>query len=117
MDNGADPTRRRVLTLCGVSGTLTLAGCLGDSSADDELAGPIPEPYRTATAQGGTERSTDGLQSKSSVNYQDAQGTNICENCIHYIPDKNDDELGACSLVEGYIEPNAWCSIYSRYVE
>jgi hypothetical protein len=94
-----------------------LAGCASDGSGYEDLQGPIPDEYRTATAQGGTERSQNNLQSKAGVNYHEAQGTTVCENCIHYIPDMNDDDLGACSLVEGYIEPNAWCTIYARHIE
>jgi hypothetical protein len=94
-----------------------LAGCASDGAEYEDLQGPIPDEYRTATAQGGNERSQNNLQSKAGVNYHEAQGTTVCENCIHYIPDMNDDDLGACSLVEGYIEPNAWCTIYARHIE
>lgn len=110
-------TRRRLLHVLGGISLVGLAGCASDSSEYEDLQGPVPDEYRTATAQGGAERSQDNLQSKAGVNYHEAQGTTVCENCIHYIPDMNDDDLGACSLVEGYIEPNAWCTIYARHTE
>ncbi|MFD2375742.1 high-potential iron-sulfur protein [Haloarchaeobius iranensis] len=94
-----------------------LAGCASEDSKYENLQGPVPDTYLTASSQGGTGRSPDNLRSKSSVSYHDAQGAATCENCIHYIPDKNDDGLGACSLVEGYIEPKAWCTIYAKHTE
>jgi hypothetical protein len=38
-----------------------------------------------------------------------------CSGCLFYIADKNGDGLGTCSVVEGYIEPKAWCVSYSPY--
>lgn len=110
-------TRRRLLHVLGGISLVGLAGCVSGNSEYEGLQGPIPDEYRTVTAQGGTERSPGNLQSKAGANYHKAQGTTSCENCIHYIRDMNDDGLGACSLVEGYIEPNAWCTIYARHTE
>jgi hypothetical protein len=38
-----------------------------------------------------------------------------CTDCRFYIPDKNGDGLGACAVVEGKIEPQAWCSSFVQY--
>lgn len=80
------------------------------------LSGPVPDVYRTATSQGGTKRSSDALQSKNAVQYQTKpKNSQQCSGCMFYIPDKNGDGLGACSVVEGYIQPTAWCASYSPY--
>ncbi|GKZ16407.1 high-potential iron-sulfur protein [Haladaptatus sp. T7] len=114
MDRSTRLSRRRLLRGLGASPAVALAGCLGGPSGD-EPTDPVPKPYRTATAQGGTARNPDALRSKGGVNYHAAQGTATCANCIHYVPDKNGDDLGACAVVEGDIEPDAWCTLYARY--
>jgi len=81
-----------------------------------DLSGPVPTAYRTASSQGGTERNPDSLQSKEDVEYQSQpKDSQQCSGCLFYIPDENGDALGACSVVEGYIEPEAWCVSYSPY--
>ena len=35
--------------------------------------------------------------------------------CRYDIPDRNGDGLGACAVVEGKIEPEAWCSSFVQY--
>jgi hypothetical protein len=81
-----------------------------------DLSGPVPSVYRTATSQGGTDRNPDSLQSKDAVEYQSRPKDNEqCSGCLFYIADKNGDGLGTCSVVEGYIEPKAWCVSYSPY--
>jgi hypothetical protein len=88
------------------------------TSGTPALSGPVPEVYRTAMSQGGSKRSSDALQSKSAVQYQtQPKNGRQCSGCMFYIPDKNGDGLGACSVVEGYIQPTAWCASYSPYRE
>jgi hypothetical protein len=90
----------------------------GEASASGTpaLSGPIPAVYRTATSQGGTERNPDSLQSKDAVQYQShPKNGQQCSGCMFYIPDKNGDGLGACSVVEGFIQPQGWCVSYSPY--
>lgn len=61
-------------------------------------------------------RDPDNLMSKEDVNYRsEGSSQSNCANCRYYIPDKNGDDLGACSLVEGDIEPKAWCSRYAPH--
>lgn len=103
--------------MLGGASLVGLAGCASDSSQYEDLQGPVPEAYRSATSLGGTERNANQLQPKSAVSYQSQRNSQACENCVHYIPDMNDDGLGACSLVEGYIEPDAWCTIYAKHTE
>ncbi|WP_079890759.1 high-potential iron-sulfur protein [Halococcus agarilyticus] len=88
----------------------------GTTTRVDDLSGPVPTAYRTASSQGGTERNRDSLQSKEAVEYQSQpKDGQQCSGCLFYLADKNGDGLGACSVVEGYIEPEAWCVSYSPY--
>jgi hypothetical protein len=78
------------------------------------LSEPVPAVYRTATNQGGAERDPDSLAPKSAVQYQThPKNGQQCSGCAFYIPDKNGDGLGACTIVQGYIQPDAWCISYS----
>lgn len=106
--------RRRFLRTVSVVATVSLAGCGGRSRADPSLSGPVAEEYRTAEAIGGQRRDPDRLYSKSGVNYHRAVDDRQCANCAFYVPDKNGDGLGACAIVEGYVEPDGWCSVYER---
>ncbi|EMA45347.1 high-potential iron-sulfur protein [Halococcus saccharolyticus] len=88
----------------------------GTTTRVDDLSGPVPTAYRTASSQGGTDRSLDSLQSKETVEYQSQpKDGQQCSGCLFYLADKNGDGLGACSVVKGYIEPEAWCVSYSPY--
>jgi hypothetical protein len=115
MSNRHRLSRRAVVGLLGTATLTGLTGCASNSQ-NNELSGPVPKAYRTATSLGGVKRSSGSLTSKAGANYQsDGPSKSKCANCRYYIPDKNGDGLGACSLVEGYIEPKAWCSLYARY--
>lgn len=108
-------SRRAVTHILGAALLTGFAGCTGDSQ-NNELSGPVPKAYRTATTQSGERRNPDSLTSKEGARYQsESSGESNCANCKYYISDKNGDNLGACSLVRGYIEPNAWCNIYAEY--
>ncbi|PSP82356.1 hypothetical protein BRC83_09530 [Halobacteriales archaeon QS_1_68_17] len=130
--------RRRLLALVGIGATTGLAGCGGgggeggedtpqettepaatspptETTAAGTTAGgeEVPEEYRTATAISGSQRDPDALSSKDAVNYQSEPNEgNQCSGCQFYIPDKNGDGLGACSIVAGTIDPNGWCTSY-----
>ncbi|CQR49015.1 high-potential iron-sulfur protein [Haloferax massiliensis] len=88
--------------------------------------GPVPEPYRTALSQANERRDPDDLFTKEAVKFQEADdaveaglteaGRN-CGNCAEYIPDKNGDGFGACAKVEGYIDPEDWCSLWESIEE
>ncbi|MDY6775071.1 MAG: high-potential iron-sulfur protein [Halobacteria archaeon] len=78
--------------------------------------GPVPKSERTATSQGGTKRNPKVLQAKSAVGYQSHPSSGQqCNGCVQYIPDKNGDGYGACALVQGYINPTGYCSLYAAY--
>lgn len=91
-------------------------------SEEEFVSGPVPEEYRSATAQGGGSRNPDDLLTKADVQFQEAQaaveeglitaGPN-CGNCTHFIPDQNGDGFGACARVEGYIDAQDWCTIWA----
>lgn len=92
----------------------------GSGGGDQEQSGqglePVPDEYVTATAQDGTERSPDSVATKEAVQYQSTpKDGQQCTDCRFYIPDKNGDGLGACAVVEGTIEPEAWCSSFVQY--
>lgn len=144
---GRDLNRRAFVGAAVAASLASVAGCAGGGSGpgvettaaggepaagDEELpegvseeefvSGPVPEAYRTATAQGGGSRNPDDLLTKADAQFQEAQaaveagmiteGPN-CGNCTHFIPDQNGDAFGACTRVEGYIDAADWCSIWS----
>ncbi|MEF8842120.1 MAG: high-potential iron-sulfur protein [Haloarculaceae archaeon] len=130
MSDEADETRRRFLLLTAAGATTGLAGCgggggeptpaptdsptptpAGDSNGTPE---PVPDEYVTATAKDGSQRDPDGLSAQPSVQYQsEPNDGNQCSGCRFYIPDRNGDGLGACSIVEGKIDPEGWCVSYA----
>jgi hypothetical protein len=106
-------SRRAMMHLLGISILTSLVGCLGDSQNNDST-GSVPKRYRTATSQGGMKRDLNSLTSKSGANYQsNAPRQQHCATCRYYIPDKNGDSHGACTLVTGTIKPEAWCTLYA----
>ncbi|MFB6161642.1 MAG: high-potential iron-sulfur protein [Haloferacaceae archaeon] len=123
-DRNGNP-RRQFLRLTSAATIVGLAGCSGNGGGGNSGAtsgggggngrglGPVPEEYATATAQGGMQRDPDSLQTKRALNYQSSPNNGQqCSGCKYYIPDKNGDGLGACTLVEGKIEPTGWCVSY-----
>jgi hypothetical protein len=134
-------SRRRFLRVAGLAAVTGVAGCAGgdggsgdsgggsgDESGENggdsgsgsagggDGLGPVPDEYATATAQDGTERSPDSVAEKSAVMYQsEPKDGQQCTDCAFYIPDENGDGLGACAVVEGKIEPEAWCSSFVEY--
>jgi hypothetical protein len=133
--------RRTYVWLIGTSavgGITSLSGCSGTGGGEDggegggatgtsttnettmnagsgDLSGPVPPSYRTAASKDGTKRNPDELSVKEAVQYQSQpRSGQQCSKCRLYIPDKNDDGLGACSVVEGYIEPKAWCVSFAQ---
>ena len=116
--------RRTLLALLGTSSAAALAGCggddgngggdgNGDESPDATLTDEVPDEYETATSLNGQQRDPDSLSSKDAVSYQDQpEGDQQCSGCAFYIPDKNGDDIGACAIVEGNIEPNGYCVSY-----
>jgi hypothetical protein len=120
-----DETRRRVLRLTGATAAVVVAGCSsgGDGTpTETETAtsggDTVPEAYRTAASLDGTERNPDGLSSKEAVNYQEEPSDGQqCSGCAYYIEDKNGDDTGACAIVEGNIDPSAYCVSYVAHEE
>lgn len=83
----AKTVRRRFLQLLGVGSALFVAGC----------------------------SSVTGKASKEQVNYQyHPKGDQQCSNCQYYVPPEDGGGAGTCSRVEGDIEPDDWCSVYSK---
>ena len=130
--------------MAGAAAVASVAGCAGGGGSGDEpeteaatepetesgdggdgqstesgsggSADSVPEEYATATAQDGTERNPDSVATQEAVMYQsEPKDGQQCSDCAFYIPDKNGDGLGACAVVEGTIEPQAWCSSYVAY--
>jgi secreted PhoX family phosphatase len=52
---------------------------------------------------------------KASSNYQDKpNGDKKCSNCNLFIPGKTPTADGTCSVVEGSISPQGYCTLYNR---
>lgn len=128
MSERKEKTRRYFLRLTGATTIAGLAGCSGGGDGGggggggggqgggsgggqgDQDLGPVPDEYKTATAQGGMTRDEANLQTKEALSYQSTpKNGQQCSDCRYYITDKNGDGLGACTLVEGKIEPEGWC--------
>lgn len=111
-------SRRSILRQVGSLSLIGIVGCVG-APGPKRLQGPVPSAYRTAISQGGTNRNPDALASKGGANYSSPvdERAQTCANCRYYISDRDGDGLGACSVVEGYIEPGAWCTLYAPYRE
>lgn len=106
-------TRRRFVYGAATASALALAGCSSGGGGDGS---DVPEAYRTATSIGGQQRDPDSLSSQSAVSYRDSpQGDMQCSNCQYYIEDKNDDGLGACTLVKGKVDPEGYCTTWVEY--
>lgn len=116
--------RRTVLAAVGSGAAVALAGCGGDgddggSPTDDGTpTDAVPQEYATATAIAGNRRDPDALATKNAVKYQsEPSGGSRCSGCAYYIPDKNDDGMGACAIVEGTIDPSGYCTSYVAHEE
>jgi hypothetical protein len=58
--------------------------------------------------------SDDGLQSKTSVGYQDhPHKSDMCSNCQHFIPGASPTADGTCHVVAGKISPHGYCYAYT----
>lgn len=122
-DSSGETTMSEETTSSGAAPETNNADTAGERTSEGakangtpDLSSPVPDTYRTATSQGGTERNPDSLQTKSAVQYQSQpQNNQQCSGCLFYIPDKNGDGLGACSIVQGEIQPKGWCASYSPY--
>jgi hypothetical protein len=78
-----------------------------------DLGGPIPAVEATGTALNGQQRNPDAIQPKTAFDYQSQpKDGDQCSTCQFYVPDESGDGLGACVLVGGKIEPDAWCTSY-----
>ena len=127
-------SRRQFLRVAGTAAIATsLAGCGGSggggadtsesTTEDTDESGdggsesePVPESERTAEALGGIERDPEALQSPEALNYQSTPNNGQqCDGCQYYVPDQNDDGMGACTLVSGQIDPEGWCISYAAY--
>lgn len=63
---------------------------------------------------GTTRAQAAGTASKSALQYQDhPKGTSACANCANFIPDKDAQTAGKCTIVAGDISPKAWCLAYA----
>jgi hypothetical protein len=137
MSDDRTPNRRRFLYVTSAAAAAGLAGCSGgggggggdggDTATPTATPTPteggtgdggdtVPEEYRTATALNGQQRNPDGVSSKEAVSYQEEpKDGQQCSGCQFYIPDKNDDGVGACAIVAGNIAPDAYCVSYVAY--
>ncbi|MFD1647968.1 nitrous oxide reductase accessory protein NosL [Haloarchaeobius litoreus] len=119
--NSTELDRRTMLALVGTGSAAALGGCLGGNGDGDDgtptatetPSDAVPDEYRTATGLDGGQRDPAALVAKGDVSYQsEPQNGQQCSGCAFYIPDKNGDGVGACTIVEGTIEPNGYCTSY-----
>lgn len=78
----------------------------------------VPEAEATAAALGGSQRAKGGKSPKDgpSVQYQHKpNGSQNCGSCSLYVPDKDGDGFGACTMVEGKIHPCDFCILFSKH--
>jgi len=125
-------SRRQFLRVAGAAAvTTSLAGCGGSGGGDSSESTPesndesgdgggeqVPESERTAEALGGIQRDPDALQDPEALNYQSTPNNGQqCDGCQYYVPDQNDDAMGACTLISGQVDPEGWCISYAAYTE
>ncbi len=124
MPNELSKERRRFLQLTGATAVVGLAGCGGNGNGDGGDGGDggggdgeVPSEYEGATALDGTEYDPGAdLLAQGDVQYQEEpSGGEACENCRFYVPDQNDDGMGACVEVEGLIDPQGWCTLFQEF--
>lgn len=114
------PPRRVVLrgvlaTGCGLLLPAALWGCQKQEpeSAGETPPAPGPEPEAAAPEAAAPEApatATSAKVSKASVQYQtEPKGDQKCADCLHFIAESN-----TCKLVEGEINPNGWCQLWTK---
>ncbi len=52
---------------------------------------------------------------KADVKYQfSPRGADHCVLCVSFIPGPEGQGAGACKVVDGPIQPNGWCELFSK---
>lgn len=55
-----------------------------------------------------------GTASKTALQYQDhPKGTSACANCANFVPGRDPQADGGCTIVAGNISPKGWCLAYA----
>ena len=69
-----------------------------------------------AAAMGGAMVATaEAKASKAAVKYQDRpKGSAKCSGCKFFTAGKTKSAMGTCSIVDGAISPNGWCTAYTK---
>lgn len=115
----ANPQRRTILrgaviTGCAIGFPL-LWGCKPKESANTatpptEVPPPTTSSPPTNTDSSAPSENSGGKMSKAMAQYQSQpKGEQQCSNCMHFLAESN-----ACTLVEGQIEPQAWCILWAK---
>jgi len=105
------PPRRMVLRGalamgCGLLLPAALFGC--DSKKGETSTGAAPAGAPDTSAD--TAAPAAAKVSQASVQYQtQPKGEQKCSGCLHFIAESN-----ACTLVEGQISPDGWCTLWSQ---
>ena len=106
------PSRRVVLrgalaVGCGLLLPAALFGC--DSKKGENSTGTAPAGSPTPSADASAPAET-GKMSQASVQYQtQPKGEQKCGGCLHVLAESN-----TCTLVEGQISPDGWCSLWAQ---
>lgn len=142
VDTDKQSSRRRVLRLTGTASALLLSGCSGVSPAasggpasvldqdpddathclDDLATEEVSESERTAESIDGIQRDPDAdFTLKENAAYTcRKQGMQMCANCRFFVPSRDGDRVGACTVVAGEVRSTDWCGLYrpsSRFRE
>lgn len=72
-------------------------------------------PALSAAIAGTMVTTAEAKASKSTVKYQSSpKGSQKCENCKFFVAGKSKTAMGTCSIVDGAISPNGWCTAYTK---
>jgi hypothetical protein len=112
---------------CGLLAPAALFGC-GKQEADSTGAAPEAAPPSAGSAPPSADSAMQAPDApeasaesvapvaakvpQASVQYQaEPKGDQQCSGCIHFIAESN-----TCTLVEGQISPNGWCTLWAKTV-
>lgn len=92
---------------CGLWLPVVLSGCDSKKSASPATGAPAGSP---ATSTEPAAPATGKKLVQASVQYQSQpKGEQKCSLCTNYIAESN-----SCKLVEGPINPEGWCSLWTK---
>lgn len=107
-----DLSRRNVLRSalaigCGLWLPIVISGCDSKKTATPSSEAPGSAPPNTTGSAG---MGAPAKVPQANVQYQvQPQGDQKCSACVNFIAESN-----TCTLVDGQISPEGWCSLWTR---